>query len=312
MKIGIVGTGNVGSTAAYTIITQGIADELVMIDYNLDRAKAEAKDILDATSLFQYNKVKQGTYKDLDNADIVVITAGAGRKPGQTRTDLLKINIEIFKSIIPEIAKNAPNSIIIIASNPADIMAYSTLKMSGFSTNKIIGTGTALDSARFRAEIAQYLDLPAKSITANVVGEHGDTQVPLWSSAKIGDIIVTDYATSKNKTIDEKLQEEMTNNIVKAGQFIIQGKGATFYGIGASIARICKAIKEDENSIIPVASLHKNIEGIENVFLSLPTMVGRNGIREVIMPSMNHKEKELLKKSAKAIKENMNIVEAEI
>lgn len=307
MKIGIIGSGNVGSAAAYSIILQGIAKEVVLVDYNKEMAIAQASDILHATSMYEYNHIYAGDYADLENADIVVITAGSGRKPEQTRTDLLKINVSIIKTIAENISKYAPDSIIIVASNPADAMAHISLEVSKFAKNKVIGTGTSLDSSRFRAELAKHLELPAKSIDANVFGEHGDSQVLIWSNANVSGQHIFEYAKKHNKEFSEDLILQINENVIKGGQNIIKGKGSTFYGIGACIARICKAIKNDENCVLMVSSLQKNVEGIENIFISLPTIIGKNGIKEVITQNIDKTEQELLKNSAKAVEENTKI-----
>lgn len=307
MKIGIVGAGNVGSAAAYSIILQGVADEVVLVDYNRAKADAEAADILHATSMYEYNTIYAGDYENLSDADIVVLTVGSGRKPGQSRNELLADNVQIFKSIIPNVARHAPNSIIVVASNPADVMAHVSLEMSKFAKNKVIGTGTSLDSSRFRAEIAKHLNLPAKSVDADVFGEHGDSQVLIWSNANIGGQNVFEYASIHGKEFSKEKMEQINTNVVKAGFNIIQGKGATFYGIGSCIARICKAIKNNENAVLMVASLQKDVEGVKDVFISLPTLINKDGVKEVIMPKLNAEEKQLLKKSAQAVKENTEI-----
>ena len=307
MKIGIIGAGNVGSAAAYSIVLQGIADEIVMIDYNKEKAIAEAEDILHATSMYEYNTIHAGDYEDLQGADIVVITAGTSRKIGQSRNELLADNVKIFKSIVPNISQYAPDSIIIVASNPVDVMAHITLEISRFSPNKVISTGTTLDSSRFRAEIGKHLNLPAKSIDAYTLGEHGDSQVVIWSNAKIFDTPILKYAKEKGKEFTPDIITQINDNVVRAGYNIIKGKGSTFYGIGSCIARICKAIKKNENVILMVASLQKDVCGVNNVFVSLPTIVNKHGIKEVVMPKISNEEKELLEKSAKAVLENTQI-----
>lgn len=299
MKIGIIGAGNVGSTAAYTLVVRNIAQEIVLIDYNKAKATAEANDILHATPVSYAAKITDGDYKDLEGAAIVIITAGSNRKPGQTRTDLLQINAKIFESIVPEIAKYAPNSIIVVASNPVDVMAHVTLKLSGFPKNRVISSGTILDTSRFKSILGKELGISPQYVNAEVYGEHGDSQTLIWSGIK-------------NEKISKDLMTKIDEEVRFGGKKVIEGKGATFYGIGCCLARICQAIINDEDAILTVSSLQDEAEGVKDVFTSYPCVIGKTGIKKVIKPEISAEEKTLLKKSIEAIKENTEIALATI
>ncbi|MFV0626256.1 MAG: L-lactate dehydrogenase [Alphaproteobacteria bacterium] len=294
MKIGIIGAGNVGSATAYTLVVRNIAQEIVLVDYNNAKAVAEANDILHATPASYATKVRAGGYEDLKDANIVVITAGSNRKPGQTRTDLLEINAKIFASIVPEIVKYAPNCIIVVASNPVDVMAHVTLKLSGFPKERVISSGTLLDTSRFQSILSRHLNLAPQDIKADVLGEHGDSQALIWSNLN-------------SSKITPELMKEVDEEVRFGGKKIIEGKGATFYGVASCLARICLAIRNDEDVILNVASLQKEAEGIKDVFVSYPTKINRNGVGEIFIPKLSASEKETLKKSIEAIKENTDI-----
>ncbi len=293
MKIGIIGAGNVGSATAYTLVVRNIAQEIVLVDYNHAKAVAEANDILHATPASFATKIRAGGYEDLNDANIVVITAGSNRKPGQTRTDLLEINAKIFASIVPEIVKYAPNCIIVVASNPVDVMAHVTLKLSGFPKERVISSGTLLDTSRFQSILSRHLELAPQFVKADVLGEHGDSQTLIWSNL--------------NKKVSPETMKEVDEEVRFGGKKIIEGKGATFYGVASCLARICLAIRNDEGAILNVATLHEEAEGVKDVFASYPTKIGKNGTGEIFVPHMTIDEKQALKKSIEAIKENTEI-----
>ena len=225
MKIGIIGAGGVGSSTAFALIMRGVARKVVLIDQNQSRAEAEAEDIAHATPFAYANKIKAGKYEDLKNAEVVIITAGANQKPGQTRNDLLATNVKIFESIIPEIKKHAPNTILLIATNPVDVMTKVALKISGFPENRVFGSGTVLDTARFRTLLGYHLGVSPKSIHANVVGEHGDSEVLIWSNADAGTVQIEQLAKDINKPLPEEIKSEIDNNVRNAAYHIINGKG---------------------------------------------------------------------------------------
>ena len=304
MQIGIIGTGMVGSTIAFSLACEGSAEKLILIDANKERATAEAMDISHATPFTFGAKVVSGDYKDLSEAGIIIITAGANQKPGETRLDLLAKNVSIFKSIIPEVVKYAPNAILVIASNPVDIMTEVTLKLSGFPKNRVFGTGTVLDSARFRSILGRHLGISPKSIHANVIGEHGDSEVLLWSSAVAGTSCVERIAAETGKTLNEVIKGSIDNEVRNAAYTIIKGKGATYFGIAAATQYIVNSIISDKHAILTISSHHDNgIAGFENICYSMPSVVSKNGVETALIPSMCDNEKDALSKSAATLSE---------
>ena len=303
MKVGIIGAGSVGSAAAFSLMMTGVAHKVVLIDMNEKKAQAEAMDIAHAAPFGHAGKIKAGTYEDLEGCGIVIVTAGANQKPGETRIDLLGRNVKIFESIIPQVAKYAPESILLITANPADIMTEVARKLSGFPKERVIGSGTVLDTARFRTLLAFYLGVSTKSVHADVIGEHGDSEVLIWSNAEAGTLSLEEYAESVNKVLDDAKKAEIKDGVVNAAYKIIDGKGATFYGIAGALTQICRAINNNEYAILTVSSHHDDIEGVKGVSLSLPTVINRKGIFHVISPKLSYEERAKLKNSAEIMKE---------
>ena len=303
MKIGIIGAGGVGSSTAFALIMRGVARKVVLIDQNQARAEAEAEDIAHATPFAYANKIKAGKYEDLKNAEVVIITAGANQKPGQTRNDLLSINVKIFENIIPQIKKHAPNTILLIATNPVDVMTKVALKISDFPENRVFGSGTVLDTARFRTLLGYHLGVSPKSIHANVVGEHGDSEVLIWSNADAGTVQIEQLAKDINKPLTKEIKLEIDNNVRNAAYHIINGKGSTTFGIAGALTRICQAIGSNEYAILNVSSIHEEVENVKNICISLPCIIGKRGIHGKIYPTFSEKEHNLLKKSANTIKQ---------
>lgn len=304
MQIGIIGTGMVGAATAFALAYEGTAEKLILIDVNKERAIAEAMDISHATPFTFGSKVIAGDYKDLSEAGIIFITAGANQKPGETRLDLLEKNVSIFKSIIPEVVKYAPNAILVIAANPVDIMTEVTLKLSGFPKNRVFGTGTVLDSARFRSILGRHLGVSPKSIHANVIGEHGDSEVLLWSSAVAGTSCVERFAKECNVVLDSAIKNSIDNEVRNSAYTIIQGKGSTYYGIAAATQYIISSIISDKHAILTVSSHHENgIGGYNNICYSMPSIVSKNGVERTLMPAMCDGEREALEKSAATLAE---------
>ncbi len=303
MKVGIIGAGSVGSAAAFSLITTGVAHNLVLVDTNIKKAQAEATDIAHAAPFANAAKISAGDYADLAGADVVIVTAGANQKEGETRIDLLERNVRIFESIIPQIVKYAPDTILLITANPADIMTEVALKLSGFKKERVIGSGTVLDTARFRTLLADYLGVSAQSVHADVLGEHGDSEVLIWSSAEAGTLTLEEYAADVGKTLDDAKKAEIDEGVVRAAYKIIEGKGATAYGIAGALTKICRAISNNDHSILTVSSHHTEVEGIKNVCLSLPTVLCRDGVYHVISPKLSAEEHAKLRKSAETMKE---------
>ena len=303
MKVGIIGAGSVGAATAFALIMRGVARKVVLIDANEKKAQAEAMDIAHAAPFAYANKVKAGTYEDLEGAEVVIVTAGANQKPGETRIDLLGRNAKIFESIIPQVAQHAPNCILIITSNPADIMTEVAIKLSGFPRERVIGSGTVLDTSRFRTLLGYHLGVSPKSIHANVLGEHGDSEVLIWSNGDAGSVQIEELALMENKPLTAEVKAQIDDCVRNAAYKIIEGKGATYYGIAGALCQICQAISNNEYAILTVSSHHDDVEGVKNVCLSLPTVVGKRGIHGVIYPKLSESEHNDLRYSAQKIKE---------
>lgn len=303
MKVGIIGAGNVGSATAFALLIQGIARKIVLIDANEKRAEAEAADIAHAAPFSYAGKIKAGTYKDLEGAKVVIVTAGANQKPGEPRTALLERNVKIFENIIPQIVHNAPNCILLIAANPVDIMTAVALKLSNFPQERVFGSGTILDSARFRTLLGYHLSVSPKSVHASVMGEHGDSEVLIWSSAIAGTVQVETLAKQINKPFTTEIKQQIDNQVRNAAYSIIEGKGATFYGIAGAIARICQAISSNEHAVLNVSIFHKTFEDSRNICLSHPCIIGKYGILGKLDPEFTPEEDKALTQSAAKIEE---------
>lgn len=304
MQIGIIGTGMVGSAIAFSLASEGTAEKLILIDANKERAIAEAMDISHSAPFTFGVKVVAGDYKDLSEAGIIIITAGANQKPGETRLDLLEKNVSIFKSIIPEVVKHAPNAILIIAANPVDVMTEVTLKLSGFPKNRVFGTGTVLDSARFRSILGRHLGVSPKSIHANVIGEHGDSEVLLWSSAVAGTSCVEKFAQECDVVLDNVIKASIDNEVRNSAYTIIKGKGSTYFGIASATQYICNSIISDKHAILTVSSHHdEGIGGYNNICYAMPSIVSKNGVERALLPSMCENELAALAKSAETLSE---------
>lgn len=303
MKVGIIGVGAVGSATAFALVMRGVADEVVLIDSNQKKAEAEALDISHATTFAYASKIYAGNYTDLKNAQVVIITAGANQKPGETRIDLMARNTAILQSIIKPLVQNAPDALILMASNPVDIMTDLALKLSGLPKNRVFGSGTILDTSRFKTLLGEHLGLSSKSIHAYVLGEHGDSEVLIWSNGDAGTLSVEDLAKDLHRPLTPEVKAQIDDNVRNAAYKIIEGKGATYYGIAGGLCRICQAISANENAILTVSSFHEDVEGVKNVCVSLPSVINQNGVECVIYPHLSAEEHELLKISAQKMKD---------
>lgn len=298
MKVGIIGVGQVGSATAFALVLRGVAREVVLIDVNTQKAEAEALDISHATTFAYASKVRAGDYEDLKQADLVIITAGANQKPGETRIALMERNTQILKSIVGNILKYAPDAFILVASNPVDIMTDKVLKLSGLPASKVFGSGTILDTSRFRTLLGEHLGISSKSVHANVLGEHGDSEVLVWSNGDAGTLPISDFAEKIGKPLTDEVKARIDDHVRNAAYKIIEGKGATYYGIAGALTRICQAVSTNENAILTLSTFQKQIEGVEDVCLSLPCVVNKNGIERVFMPKLCEEEHRLLQISA--------------
>ena len=305
-RVVLIGTGAVGCSYAYSLINQGVAEELVLIDVNEKRAEGEAMDLNHGAPFAPAPvKVWSGTYEDCGMADLVVITAGLPQKPGETRLDLVAKNTAIFKEIIRNVMDSGFNGIFLIATNPVDILTYVTWKESGLPKEKVIGSGTTLDTARFRYMLGEYFNVDTRNVHTAIIGEHGDTELPVWSRTTIG-LESVETLLNKNEKYSQKDLDDIFLNTRDAAYHIIDRKGATFYGIGMSLVRITKAILGNENAILPVSVYLEGQYGQSNVFIGAPAVVNREGIREVIEVPLNKTEQQQFAHSVKVLKETMS------
>ncbi|MDJ0984378.1 MAG: L-lactate dehydrogenase [Desulfobacterales bacterium] len=298
MKVGIVGCGFVGSSGAFAIALEGKANELIMVDLNADLAKAHAEDILHATPFSEPIRVAGGDYTSLKNAELVVLACGVAQKPGETRLQLLQRNVKVFRDVVPRVLEYSPETILLIVSNPVDIMTQVVSHISGLPAQRVIGSGTILDTARFRTLLAEHLGVSPHSVHAYVLGEHGDSEVLAWSSGKVGGVPVEKFAAQIDRPITQEIKSRIDDGVRNAAYRIIEGKGATYYGIGAGIARIARAIEDDEGAVMTLS----NVDGFGGVSLSLPRVLKANGIETTIQPVLSNEETEALEKSAEILK----------
>jgi L-lactate dehydrogenase len=298
-RIVVIGVGAVGSTTAYTLLLRERVDELVLIDANKEKAIGDALDMNHGLAFLGKAKVWAGDYEDCEDADIVIITAGVAQRPGESRVDLLKRNVAIFESITNEVLKYNKNGILLIATNPVDIMSYFTWKKSGWPSHCVIGSGTLLDTARFRYLIGDKLAMDPRSVHAHIIGEHGDSELPVWSLANIA---------GSNIPLNPETREEIFHHTRDAAYRIIEAKGATYYAIALALDRICTAILKNEAAVLNVSTLLHDYYGLNDVYLGVPCIVDRSGVREILQLNINEEEQEMLRKSANKMKELINFI----
>lgn len=304
MKIGVVGAGMVGSTSAYSMMLNGVGSEIVLIDLNRKAAEAQAHDIIHGAPYGHPIWVHAGNYSDLTGAAVVVIAAGVAQKPGETRLELLDRNAAVFKEIVPEVLAVAPDVILVIATNPVDIMTYVATRISALPPGRVIGSGTILDTARFRTLLATHLMVAPQSIHGHVLGEHGDSEVLVWSSVDVATVPVADFARQVGRPITPEVKARIDDGVRNAAYKIIAGKGSTYYGIGAGISRLVATILDNEHRVLTVSTVNAEIEGVQDVALSLPRVLGRAGVIANIIPPLDEKEREALRHSAQVLKQS--------
>lgn len=311
-KVSIIGTGSVGSTIAYTLTVMGLASEIVMIDINNEKALGEALDIRQGTPFCAACSIYAGDYRDAVNSDIVIVTSGIARKPGQSRLELAQTNVNITKQIIPEITKYAPDATYIIVSNPVDILTYTFYKMSGLPENRIIGSGTILDTARLRSRLSEYYNINQSNVHAYVFGEHGDSSFIPWSVANISNVPIKEckkLITTPGINTPELDFGEIEQYVRKSGARVIARKGATFYAVSVSVCHICKCLLGGIDTTMTVSTMMHGEYGIENVALSTLNMVGHEGVRGKVNVPMTDEEVRLLRKSADTLKDVISNLE---
>ncbi len=301
VRVAIVGTGNVGATTAYALLLTGAAAEIILIDGNRERAEGEAMDLNHGMPYMHPARVVAGDYDACAGADIVIITAGVAGRPDESRLDLLARNAAVFKEIVPQIVRYARNAILLVATNPVDVMTDVTWKVSGLPAARVIGSGTILDSARFRFLLGRQFGVEPRSVHAYIIGEHGDSQVPVWSLANIAGMNLDDFCRLNGCGLDPETKIEIAKNTRVAAYEIIRRKRATYYAIAAGLGRIIEAIMHTQDSVLTVSSLVQGMYGLQDVCLSLPTVVNRQGISRVLELPLDEGERSALTKSAQVI-----------
>jgi L-lactate dehydrogenase len=307
-KVVIIGAGQVGSTFAFTLMQSGLANKIVLIDTEPERAEGHVMDLNHGQLFVPPTKVSVGDYVDCQDASIVVVTAGAAQKPGETRLDLVRKNTNIFKQIIPNIVHYNPR-ILLIVSNPVDILTYVALKVSGYPMNRVFGSGTVLDTARFRSLLSNHCEVDARNVHAYIIGEHGDSEVPVWSQANIAGISFDQYCPTCRKQCSLEDKEGIFKKVKNAAYEIIQRKGATNFAVSLALMRIVESILRDEHSVLTVSALVDNYCDISNVCLSVPAILNRNGVARILEIHLNNSELMKLQASANLLKDVLNRLE---
>lgn len=306
MKIGVVGAGLVGATAAYALAMRGVGREIVLVDKNEQRASAEADDIFHAVPFAEPVVVRDGSYKDLAGSQVVIMAAGVNQKPGETRLELLSRNAAVFREVIPQIIDNAPNAVILVATNPVDVMTHFTAQIAverGLPKHRVLGSGTTLDTARFRALLGRELGVDSYHIHAYVLGEHGDSEVLTWSIVSVGGIPLEAFLKRSGTTLNMEARQRIDESVRRAAYHIINGKGATYYGIGSALARIVDVILHDQRSIMTVCAPMDEVVGVQDVTIAMPRMVRGSGVDDVLPVMLSEDETRKLADSARIVKQ---------
>ncbi len=302
-KAAIIGCGFVGSTSAFALMLSGLFSEIVLIDRTYSKAEGEAMDIGHGLPFARPMDIHAGTYEDISDAAVVIITAGAAQKPGETRLDLVKKNVAITKSVMEQIRPQNCQGVLLMVSNPVDILTQTAIKYSGLPESRVIGTGTVLDTARLKYLLGEHLSVDNRNVHAYIIGEHGDSEIAAWSSVNVSGVPLNDFCEMRGHYEHEQAMREIADSVKRSGMEIIERKHATYYGVSMTIRRICEAIVRDEKAILPITSMLHGEYGIEDTCLSMPAIVGKNG-REAIVPiRLNYREQEALRRSAATLKE---------
>jgi L-lactate dehydrogenase len=303
VKVGIVGSGMVGSSAAYAIAMTEAASEVILVDLNEKLAQAQAEDILHATPFVSPVRVVAGSYDQLREAGIVVLCCGVGQRPGETRLQLLERNAAVFRQVVPQIVTAAPEAVLVVASNPVDVMTDVTARIAQLPPGRVVGSGTILDTARFRTLVGEHVGITPRSIHAYVLGEHGDTEVLVWSSIQIGGVALASFAEQVGRPLTASVKAQIDERVRRAAYRIIDGKGATYYGIGAGLARIVRAIRDDEQAVLTLSAPGVGGESLGNVCLSLPRVLGARGVKATLQAALSAAEEAALQHSALMLQE---------
>ena len=308
-KAAIIGCGFVGSASAFSLMQSGLFSELVLIDANREKAEGEALDIAHGIPFARQMKIYAGSYDDIMDSAVIIVTAGASQKPEETRLDLVHKNVSIFKSIIPEIAKRDYQGILLIVANPVDILTYTALKLSGMPENRVIGSGTVLDTARLKYRLGEHLSVDSRSVHAFIIGEHGDSEIAVFSSANVSGIPLNRFCEMRGHFEHEAATRRIAEEVKNSAYEIIAKKHATYYGIAMAVRRICESIIRNEHSILPISSLICGHYGLEDVCMGVPTVVGRNGAETVLDIPLNGLEQRKLMASADALRKVLDGIE---
>ena len=302
-KAAIIGCGFVGAASAFSLMQSGLFSELVLIDVDRTRAEGEALDISHGLPFARPMQIYAGTYADLSDAAIVIVCAGAGQKPGETRLDLVRKNIEVFRSVIPQIAAVNREAILLIVTNPVDVLTYAAVRFSGYPENRVFGTGTVLDTARLKYLLGQHLQVDPRSVHAFIIGEHGDSEIAAWSGASVSGVPLRDFCEMRGHFDHESAMQDLAERVRTSAYRIIEKKQATYYGIAMSVRRICEAIVRDEKSVLPVSSVQHGMFGVENVALSIPAVVGKDGVETTVPIELSDAETAALRRSAETLRQ---------
>ena len=300
-KCGVIGCGNVGATTAYTLMISGLFTEIVLVDIDTVKASGEAEDIAHGIPFNSPSDIYAGNYDDLSDAGIVIITAGVSQRQGETRLDLLQRNTKVFSSIIDNLKKTNFDGIILVVTNPVDILTYITIAMSGYDSKKVLGSGTVLDTARLKQLMGKELQVDPRNIHTFIIGEHGDSELPVWSSANISGIDISSFCHKCSDSCNEEIFEEIFEDVRDSAYRIINAKGSTYYAIAEAVHRIVEAIVRDERAILPVSALLEGQYGINGICLGVPCVIGKNGIEEILEIPLNENEKNRLLRSASTL-----------
>ena len=307
-KAAIIGCGFVGSASAFALMQSGLFSEMVLVDVDHERAEGEALDIGHGMPLARPMKIYAGDYDDASDSAVIIVTAGANQKPGETRLDLVKKNAAIFKSIMPEFAKRQCKGVMLVVANPVDILTYVAAKYSGMPVQRVIGSGTVLDTARLKYLLSEHLSVDSRSIHAYIVGEHGDSEFAAWSSANVSGVPLYDFCKMRGHTNFQEASQKIEDDVRNSAYEIIKRKHATYYGIAMAVKRICEAIIRDEKSVLAVSSLMKDVYGVEDVALSMPAIVGKDGVETLIPVRLDVSEQRKLRESASVLREAISNV----
>ncbi len=301
-KVAVIGCGFVGATTAYALMQTGWFTEMVLIDINKRKAEGEARDLSDGLPFHTPMEIYAGEYSDLADCGLIIITAGANQRPGETRLDLLRTNTRIFEQIVTSITKYNNDAILLVVTNPVDVLTYETHRISGFPANRVIGSGTVLDTARLKQLIGSHLGVDGRNVHSFIIGEHGDSELPVWSSANVSGVDLNQYCANCGQGYDRNELDRLFREVRDSAYRIIESKGATYYAIAESVKRIVSAIIRDENCILPVSALVDGHYGLDGVYMSLPCIVGKDGIKQVLEIPLNREEEEKLHAAAKTLK----------